>query len=388
MSKFAGKLQVLSLPAHADGRVLVTSDIHGHIGHLDALLNRAGFGGNDFLVVVGDMIEKGPHCLAVVRRLTELCAQNRAVVLQGNVDNRVMLTLDTLYRERKGAREILDYLISMRNWKGSSFYDDLCREAAGGVPHTEEELLASVGAVYEKHADVLDFVRNRPTVLKTDRYLFVHGGIPEGIDTKALQSDEAADAYPFLKLDRFLDKTRAQNRVFDRYIVCGHWPTALYCEGATCTNVLFDRTHRVICIDGGCGIKRDGQLNMLVLPHIGCDPDEIECFSYDDFPTVTAAYPQNASEHPFSVRWTDSAVRVTALTEDAAEVEHLSTKKRLRVPLSFLYGYKTLAVGTACNLGDCSDYLLPVNEGDVLSVVAKTRYGLYVKKNGVSGWYI
>lgn len=381
-------LQVLSLPTHARGRILVTSDIHGHIGHLDALLARAGFGADDLLVVVGDMIEKGPQPLAVVRRLMELCAQNRAVVLQGNVDNRVLLTMDTLHREKTGAREILDYLLYMRDWKGSSFYDDLCREALGDVPHTETELLSSVDAVYAAFADVLDFVRNRPTVLKTDNYLFVHGGIPESVTPNALQSDETADAYPFLKLDRFLDKTRDSGRIFDRYIVCGHWPTALYHEGATCTNALFDRLHRVICIDGGCGIKRDGQLNMLVLPHIDCDVNEIECLAYDEFPTVTATHPQAESPSPFTVRWTDSKVRITALTVDDAEVEHLSTQKRLRVPQSFLYGYETLAVGTECNLGDCSDYLLPVDEGDTLSVVAQTCYGTYAKKDGVSGWYI
>ncbi len=381
-------LQVLSLPAHANGRILVTTDIHGHIGHLDVLLERAQFGGDDFLVVVGDLIEKGPHCLAVARRLMTFCGEGRALVLQGNVDNRVMLTLDAFYRDRSDAKSILDYLIYMRDWKGSSFYDDMCREATGDVPHTEEELLASVDAVYDKFANVLNFVRSLPTVLKTDKYLFVHGGIPEGVAPNELQSDETADAYPFLKLDRFLERVRAENRVFDRYVVCGHWPTALYSTGATCTNVLFDHTHRVISLDGGCGIKRDGQLNMLVLPHIDCDAHEIECLSYDDFPTMTAAHPQKASENPFSVRWTDSAVRVTSLGSDDAEVEHLSTKKRLRVPLTFLYGYDALAVGTECKLGDCTDYLLPVNEGDTLSVVTKTAYGTYAKKDGVSGWYI
>lgn len=381
-------LQVVSMPAQPRGRILVTSDIHGHIGHLDTLLARAAFGADDLLVVAGDMIEKGPHCLAVVRRLMELCAQNRAIVLQGNVDNRVMLTLDELYQNRTGAQETVDYLLYMRDWKGSSFYDDLCREATGGVPQTAEELLASLDAVYTKFADVLDFVRNRPTVLKTDRYLFVHGGLPEGVEPDTLQSDETKDAYPFLKLDRFLDKIRASGRVFDRYVVCGHWPTALYCEGATCTNVLFDHDHRVICIDGGCGIKRDGQLNMLVLPRIDCSADEIECLSCNDFPTVTASHPQKASENPFSVRWTDSKVRIAALTDDDAEVEHITTKKHLRVPQSFLYGYDTLAVGAECNLADCSDYLLPVNEGDTLFVIAKTCYGIYAKKGGVSGWYI
>ena len=382
-------LRVVPLPSHAQSRILVTSDIHGNIERLNALLERVGFGGDDFLVVVGDLIEKGPHCLAVARRLMALCKQGRAIALQGNVDNRVMLTLDTLYRDKTGTKDVLDYLYYMRDWKGSSFFDDLCREATGDVPHTEKELLESLEPVYSCFGDVLNFLRTLPTVLKTDKYVFVHGGIPKDISLSLLQSDETKDCYPFLKLDRFLEHVRGQNRVFDRYVVCGHWPTALYSTGAPCMNAVFDRTHRVISIDGGCGIKRDGQLNMLVLPHISCDVTEITTLSDDGFETVTADHPQTASETSFTVRFTDSAVRVTALYDDCAEVEHVSTQKRLIVPLSFLYGFEPpLAVGTACGLGDYTDYRLPVQTGDKLSVVRKTSRGLYVKKDGVSGWYI
>ena len=38
-----------------------------------------------------------------------------------------------------------------------------------------------------------------------------------------------------------------------------------------------------------------------------------------------------------------------------------------------------------CN--DCTDYVLPLEAGDEVSVVETTSRGYFVKHNGVSGWY-
>ena len=36
---------------------------------------------------------------------------------------------------------------------------------------------------------------------------------------------------------------------------------------------------------------------------------------------------------------------------------------------------------------DFTDYVLPVNSGDSLSLIAKTSRGCIVKKDGITGWY-
>ena len=48
-------------------RILVTSDIHGHLNHLKRVLNKAKFCVDDLLVIVGDVIEKGPESLKTLR---------------------------------------------------------------------------------------------------------------------------------------------------------------------------------------------------------------------------------------------------------------------------------------------------------------------------------
>lgn len=44
-------------------RLLVTSDIHGHAASLKKVLEKAEFSDDDILVIIGDIVEKGPESL-------------------------------------------------------------------------------------------------------------------------------------------------------------------------------------------------------------------------------------------------------------------------------------------------------------------------------------
>ena len=70
-----------------DKRVLVTSDIHGHCDWLEELLSRAEFTNDDILVIVGDIIQKGPESLKTLRYVMELCQNDNVTCLMGNVDD-------------------------------------------------------------------------------------------------------------------------------------------------------------------------------------------------------------------------------------------------------------------------------------------------------------
>ncbi|MFW5876581.1 MAG: metallophosphoesterase family protein [Myxococcota bacterium] len=63
-------------------RTLVVGDVHGCRRELDALLERFGWQTGDRLVLVGDLVAKGPDSLGVVRRAQEL----GAVAVRGNHD--------------------------------------------------------------------------------------------------------------------------------------------------------------------------------------------------------------------------------------------------------------------------------------------------------------
>lgn len=70
--EFETKVQFLTQPEH-NRRTIVISDIHGHRAWLEKLLKKVDFSEKDILIIVGDMIEKGPESLNTIRYIMELC---------------------------------------------------------------------------------------------------------------------------------------------------------------------------------------------------------------------------------------------------------------------------------------------------------------------------
>ena len=72
-----------------DRRVLAISDVHGNLPFLRGVLDKAGYGEDDILVLVGDLVEKGPDSLATLRYVMELARTRTVYALRGNCDNLV-----------------------------------------------------------------------------------------------------------------------------------------------------------------------------------------------------------------------------------------------------------------------------------------------------------
>ena len=70
-------------------RVLAISDIHGNLPFLKGVLAAAHYGPDDILVLVGDLVEKGPDSLTTLRFIMELAERNTVYGLRGNCDNLV-----------------------------------------------------------------------------------------------------------------------------------------------------------------------------------------------------------------------------------------------------------------------------------------------------------
>ena len=76
--------------------IYVTSDLHGiSLEKLKALLDKAGFSDNDFLFVLGDVIDRGEHGAELLRWLS-LCPN--AELLLGNHEA-MMLSCGFLFEE-------------------------------------------------------------------------------------------------------------------------------------------------------------------------------------------------------------------------------------------------------------------------------------------------
>lgn len=362
------KIRVIRRDIEAGRRILVTSDIHGNLTHLEGVLEKADYGKYDILVIVGDIIEKGPQSLETLRYVMRLCENENVIVLAGNVDLRRAQIIMEINKET--ADSFYKYLLYMRGWKGTSIYDEMAAEC-GITLSCPEDILVANPVITARFRRELDFLLDRPTVLETQNYIFVHGGLPQ----KTLDNIESYNIYELLKYDNFM----ATDTHFDKYIVAGHWPVTLYGEKIPQSDPLINTEKKIISIDGGCGLKEDGQLNLIEIPDISCDVSGIITHTYHEFPTYTALDSQTASEDSVNISWINNEIKEIETKDDFTYAEHLQTGRRLWIYNDFIYKEHR------CN--DCTDYILPVECGDMISVVRTTSRGYIAKKDGVTGWY-
>ena len=71
-------------------RILAVSDIHGNRAFFRGLLEKAAFSSRDILVLVGDILEKGPDSLGLLRDILELSQDHTILPVCGNCDGLVL----------------------------------------------------------------------------------------------------------------------------------------------------------------------------------------------------------------------------------------------------------------------------------------------------------
>jgi hypothetical protein len=350
-------------------RMIAISDIHGHYYHLKNILRKVRFTQNDILFIVGDIIEKGPMSLKTLRYVMQLCKDYTVYPLIGNVDYARLLMFDD--SSTANCDKIYEYINFMKKYWVGCFFLDMCKElnfninSPNDIPNSKEQ-------VSLKFKAELNFLRSLPTIIETQNYIFVHGGIPsDDIDSLA-----GTAAFQHLKNDAFLEK----GYEFKKYVVVGHWPVTLYNNKISSSNPIINKKAKIISIDGGCGLKRDGQLNALIIPHI--DSDDIDFKFYDDFPVAFAQTPQEKSLNSINIRYTDNKIKILEKGTEFSFAEHSSSGYRLWIHNDYIYSF---CENSKCD--DYTDYKIPVNIGDKLSIIMRTSQGYLVKKDGISGWY-
>ena len=350
----------LSIPA--DRRILAVSDIHGNLAWLRGLLARAALDPGDVLVIVGDLLEKGPESLETLRFVMDLSKTRPVYCVMGNCDG---LCLNLRPARGHGVHDLMGYL----RFHPESLVWQLAAEA--GFPLRSADDLPALGGLLETaFPREMAFLRAMPTVLETDDYVFVHGGVP------SYEHMEDLSAWACMKNDDFM----GQGHSFPKYCVVGHWPTTLYRVHSPDADPLVDRTRRILSIDGGCVLKRGGQLNGVLLPR--SPSEDFVTLRYDDYPQRTALDPQEASRHPVNIRWVDNAVEVLEQGEEFSLCRQKSTGQTLWVLTSYLGHW-----GGSDRCEDATDHRLAVSPGDRLGVVEETSRGALVKKEGRLGWY-
>lgn len=352
---------VVIRPQFAPGRrIIAVSDVHGNLDFFRGLMDQVGLNPSDILVLVGDLLEKGPDSLALLRYVMELSRTHTVYPLCGNCDGLVLRFFETDELDQRFYSAYLPI-------HPESTIRQLAEEL--GFPDWRD-FPGLRAALRESYPEIRAWLRGMPTILETEHLLFVHGGVP------SLEHMETLNRWKCMKNDDFL----GQGHRFDKYVVVGHWPVTLYHSKIPSAAPLFAREQNIISIDGGCVLKLDGQLNALIFP--AEDSAEFTWQAYDGLPVYTALDRQEASDDSINIRWGRSDLELLEPGEELSRCRHLESGRELYILTSYLR-----RDGDRLWCEDSTDYRLPVLPGDRLSLVAQTSRGCLMKKNGVTGWY-
>lgn len=356
------RIQNLRLPEKR--RILAVSDIHGELGYLRGLLDKTGYGPDDVLVLVGDMLEKGSDSLGTLRFIMDLAGKNAVFPLLGNCDewNRAVDKTDPWNEGYVRA------YVTNNTFDHPGLLAQMCAEI-GFETGPDMDIGEMKAALREAFAPEFSFIAGLPHVIQTENYTFVHGGTPEG-DPKTW------DAWACMKNDNFL----GQGRFCEKWTVVGHWPVVLYGKDRVCANPIVERNRKIASIDGGCVLKDDGQLNALIVPEDGSF--DFSFAAYDPFPVRRVKTAQTESAGSAYIRWGDNIVEVLLWGAEFSLCRHVRTGYRMEILTKYLSER-----GGVVRCNDCTDYVLPLSSGDEVSVVEETSRGFFVKHRGTSGWY-
>ena len=138
-------------------RVLAISDIHGNRAFFRGLLEKAAFSSRDILVLVGDILEKGPDSLGLLRDILELSQDHTILPVCGNCDGLVLRFFEDDLGDQGFFRVYLpahpeSILRQMAREAGFDRWDDL--------PRLRECLRRTFPWVW-------DWLRSLPTILET-----------------------------------------------------------------------------------------------------------------------------------------------------------------------------------------------------------------------------
>jgi protein phosphatase len=357
------KIKELWIPGNA--RIIVISDIHGELELFKDLLEKAAFSPEDYLIINGDLCEKGSNSHGVVRYIMKLSANNPNVhVIEGNCDT---LVEDLLEENPK----LLNYL---RTRSHSIIHEWL--DQIGFKLNEDTQVKEIKERLIDRYSEEINWLMGLPTAIETTDYIFVHAGLEDMEDWKE------TDRIKAITYRSFLDNTHTAGK----YVVVGHWPVVNYSSVIPSHNPIIDETRKIIAIDGGNVIKKTGQLNAFIIDRT----TEKDTFSF----TYTDRFPQYKVLEDFhsypmmtgTVSYPSYELVPIRKDEHFTLCEQVETIDELYVKNEYIHQNEE---GHTHAKTDISCAQINVKKGDIVSLVDDNCSGFdLIKKEGVEGWIV
>ncbi|EOP71034.1 MULTISPECIES: metallophosphoesterase [Bacillus] len=355
------KIKKLVIPNNV--RVIVISDIHGELKLFKELLHKVNFKEEDYLIINGDLCEKGRDSIGVVNYVKDLVENNSNVhVVEGNCE----VVVEAIVNENPA---LINYLCTRKNTIFNEWLEQL------NVSVNEETDIRVVKNILMSHfSKEIKWLTKLPTAIETEDYIFVHAGLEDRVDWKETERKNA------IAMPEFYNKSHRTNK----YVVVGHWPVVNYSEEAPSNNPVIDKEKKIIAIDGGNAIKEAGQLNAFIIQRT----PKGDAFSYtyvDYFPEYEVIANFNAdSEMHGGVTYPYYYIEPVERMKDFTICKQIETNELLHVKNEYI---KQLESGEYTVKTDISCAQIGVRKGDIVSVIDGSCMGYdLIKKDGVEGW--
>ncbi|MFJ5768795.1 metallophosphoesterase [Psychrobacillus sp. NPDC093180] len=354
-------IDVIKLQLDKTKRVIVISDIHANLKLFSRLLEKVDYTKDDYLFINGDLCEKGANSLEVVQFVRNLCeGSSHVYVTKGNCDvvHRYVF---------HGSEGIIAY---MNRQKHSILNEMLTkhRKTIDDFINLEE-----LSCYYRQNfQEEIDWLESLPIAYETDEFIVIHAGL-DNKESWRETSEETA-----LYTQEFYNKVHQVKKT----VIVGHWPVVNYrANQVSSHNPIIDLDKKIIALDGGNQIKKDGQLNALIIQ------DGMYTHTYVD---------ELTNEIIVQKEYNDSMNRVGTVTYPNYDLQIIRQEKYFTICENTNLGieqwikneYIKLENEATLSKADVSTTFLSVKQGEKVWIVDNEcdGYMLMKKENGEVGW--
>ena len=214
----------------------VMSDIHGEYDKFMELLDKIGFNENDTLYILGDIFDRGPHPIKIIREIMQM---PNVICIVGNHELMGMRCLPFLMGEiTEESIDALDTdtLDNILTWQYNGFSTTI-REFAKLDIEAQQAVIDYIG----------NFTAYEQITVNNQKYILVHAGLGDFSPEKALED---------YTIDELVWERPNYNQKYfdDTIIITGHTPTQTIRNNETPGYIFRKNNH----IDIDCGACFEG----------------------------------------------------------------------------------------------------------------------------------
>ena len=344
-------------------RIVVISDAHAHLTSLKGLVEKVDLKEEDYLVILGDFLNRGYDSIGTFNYVRELSKRNRTIILKGNHESFMQRPFD----DNDHMAAILEYF---KHDPYETFLHKLALKTNFDLYECEDADIFR-NYILRNFDDELEYLRQLPLILYFDDLRFVHGGYESYFD---IDHEETK----FLKYDFF----NRDGSVQDRMTIVGHFPTCILRNEYLSNKPFFNFEKNIISIDGGCGVKQTGELNAFIIEKEN-GVRRYNSIQYNNFPKgiIKEAFRFN-QEVTTHVRWPHRNFNLIEKGDKFSKCYHNETGRHFTVFSSLLeetdQGIKLIT--------DYSNAFLNLEVGTEVSVCKTFDDCVLVKHGDVFGW--